>query len=206
MPSYYERYWKRKSRGELEDFSFKWPAIKKFIPKENELVLLDYGCGNGEILKKITKINPKSALLGMDISKNALKRAKKKVPNAKLHLIHDGERLPLKTTSVDFITALDVVEHIYDTPKVFSEFARILQPGGKILITTPYHGLVKNLLICLVGFEKIFDPTGPHIRFFTMKSLTRCLKDVKLKTLSKGYYGRFFPVSRGMYVVAQKKA
>lgn len=206
MSNYYEHYWKRKTRDELEDLSFKWPIISGLIPKEKELVLLDYGCGNGKILSEIAKINPKSTLIGIDVSKNALKKAKKKIPDAKLYLTHDGKKLSLKPASVDFITALDVVEHIYDTPKIFSEFGRVLRPGGKILITTPYHGLLKNLIICVFGFEKIFDPTGPHIRFFTARSLTRCLKDVNLKVLSKGYYGRFFPVSRGMYLIAQKKA
>ena len=54
-------------------------------------------------------------------------------------------RFRIKTA--DFVFSSEVLEHIYDVENAFSEVARILKPGGRLLLTTPYHGLIKNILI-----------------------------------------------------------
>jgi ubiquinone/menaquinone biosynthesis C-methylase UbiE len=204
MSVFYDTWWKKKQSYIMEDFFYKWPIIKKLLPKNKFLTFLDYGCGSGKILEEIIRINPQNKYIGMDVSKEAINRAKKKNPKVKFYLVSDGKKLPLKNKSVDFITALDVVEHVYNTELLFEEFARILKRGGKIIITTPYYGFIKNLMIVLFGFEKIFDPMTPHIRFFTVRTLTKCLKQNNLKIEGVGYFGRFFPIWRAFYTIASK--
>lgn len=202
MEKFYNRYWKNKEV--LEDFYYKWPHLKKFIPREKGIKILDFGCGKGKILSEIIKVNPYLNVAGVDVSTEALEIIRKKFKKYKFYQIKDGEKLPFKTNSFDFIIASDVLEHVYDTENVFFELARVLKPKGKILITVPYHGLIKNLIIFLFFFEFIFDPQGPHIRFFTKKSLLRCLSKVKLIPLKIEHFGRFYPLSKGMLVLAQK--
>lgn len=202
MKKYYERYWE--NQEELEDFHYKWPAVKKFIPKDKAIKLLDFGCGKGAFISEILKINPKLKITGADISNTAIKSLRKKINYLKFVLIKENRKLPFKKGEFDFITALDVIEHVYDTEEILKELRRILKPGGKILISVPYHGLIKNLIISLLFFEINFDPFGPHIRFFTKKSLVKCLEKTGLKPLETGYFGRFYPLSRGMYILAQK--
>ncbi|MDP3988039.1 MAG: class I SAM-dependent methyltransferase [Candidatus Levybacteria bacterium] len=203
MKKFYERYWKNQKT--LSDFYYKLPVVKKFIPKEKGVRVLDFGCGKGAVLAEILKINPNLKITGADTSEEALKTIKKRFKKYKFYKVQDGEKLPFERNTFDFILALDVLEHIYDTQNAFSELSRILKPDGKILITVPYYGLIKNLIIALFFFDYIFEPYSPHIRFFTKKTLLTCLSRVKLKPLQTGCFGRFYPVSNGMYVLAEKR-
>ena len=43
----------------------------------------------------------------------------------------------------------------------------MLRPGGRLLVTVPYHGRVQAASIALSRFDAHFDPQGQHLRFFT---------------------------------------
>lgn len=202
MSKFYEKYWKDKEV--LEDFHYKWPRIKQFIPKEKNISLLDFGCGKGNILKEILKINPNLKVTGVDVSKQAIEHIKKRIPKNKFLTISEGEKLPFPINSFDFLTALDVLEHVYDTELIFSELARTLKPGGKILITVPYYGLIKNLIIALFAFEFVYNPRSPHIRFYTKRTLLHEIKSAGLTPIKFGYFGRFYPLSKGMFCLCEK--
>ncbi|MCX6775810.1 MAG: class I SAM-dependent methyltransferase [Candidatus Micrarchaeota archaeon] len=202
MPEFYNRFWSDK-KGKLWDFALKWPKLSRYIPRE-DAVILDFGCGNGEIIKEMMVLNPKAKYIGLDVSKKALSVASAKLPKAEFQLIEDGGRFPLKSASVDFIFASEVIEHIYDTENAFSEIARVLRPNGEVLLTTPYHGIIKNLLTVLLAFDSHFDPEGPHIRFFSKNSLFSCLRKARLEPVEHGYYGRFYPVPHSIFVLAKK--
>jgi len=202
--AFYERYWLAKPSGKLDDFSRKWPALRNLIPRDPGSVILDYGCGNGEIIQEMRVLNPRAKYVGVDVSETALGTAHQRLPGVLFHSIRDGGSVPLKSGAVDFLFCSEVVEHVYDTEATFREFARLLHPGGRLLLTTPYHGLVKNLMLVLFAFERHFDPTGPHVRFFTKRSLFRCLRDVGVEPECHGYIGRFFPIAMSIYVLARK--
>lgn len=201
---FYENYWIGQDNY-LSDFNLKWPKLKKFIPLNDNIIIVDFGCGNGKILGEIKKINSKAKLVGFDVSETALKEAKKNLLEVEFNKITDGEKLSLGDKVVDFIFSSEVIEHIYDTENAFKELARILKPGGKILLTTPYHGFIKNLLIILFAFNKHFNPVGAHIRFFTKKTLFNLFKKYGFEMEKYGYYGRFFPISHSIYILARKK-
>lgn len=205
MSKFYDHFWKSKDYKKLGDFKFKLPIIKKYIPQKSNLRILDYGCGAGIVLEIMSEINPKCFYIGVDISQEIIKLDKKRLPQFKFLKINEEKKLPFKDNFFDFVISTDVIEHIYNTPFLFGELSRILKPGGKILLTTPYHGFFKNLAIILTNnFELIFDPLKAHIRFFTKKSMTYCLKKVDLIPQKYEYYGRFYPLSNGMLVLAKK--
>lgn len=204
MSKFYDQFWKKRKGKYLEDFSFKWPVLKKIISLKNKQKVLDFGCGTGKLIQKIEQLYPDNKYTGVDVSETAIKIAKKTNHQANFHTIQDGDKFPFKSGHFDFILAADVIEHVYNTNQTFSELSRVLKKGGKILITTPYYGLFKNLIIVLFGFEKVFDPIGPHIRFFSKKSLFFLLKSEGLKIITYGYFGRFFPIPRSIYVIAKK--
>lgn len=205
MKHYYERYWKIRKDGIMDDFYWKWPKIKHFIPNEVSNIL-DFGCGSGEIIKQSLKISKKSKFTGIDISKDVLARARRRLPkNTNLIQVGDGERFPIKSRLFNFITALDVIEHVYDVENTITEFNRTLKINGKILISTPFNGAIKILLFTALGyFDRYFNPVGPHIRFFNPKTLCSLLKRHSFKINKIGYYGRFYPLSRGFYILATK--
>lgn len=202
MRKFYERYWDGKES--LGDMRIKWPVLKKYIPQEKNVSLLDFGCGKGFLLSKISSLNPSLKLVGVDVSKIAIAAIKKSFPKGDFRQIDEDGKIPFKDNAFDFIVAADVLEHIYDTTNALSELTRVLKPNGKIFISVPYHGMVKNLIITFVGFDFYFDPKQAHIRFYTKNNLFKSVREAGLKVLNHGYYGRFYPISHGQYVVCEK--
>jgi ubiquinone/menaquinone biosynthesis C-methylase UbiE len=202
--AFYERYWAARGGGKLSDFARKWPVLRELLPREPASVILDFGCGNGEIIAEMLAVNPHARYVGVDVSSTALEAAAHRIPSATFWQVRDGGRVPIAAKSVDFIFCSEVIEHVYDTQATFAEFARLLRPGGQILLTTPYHGLVKNLLLVLFAFDRHFDPAGPHIRFFSKRSLFHNLRDAGIRPERHGYIGRYFPIPMAIYVLARK--
>ncbi len=206
MGGFYEKYWQGRGDEHISDFYLKWPKLKNYIPRGKNVTVVDFGCGAGKVLEEIKKINPRAKLVGLDVSQRALRSAQKTLPNATFCEIADGERFPLDNNTADFVFSSEVIEHVYDTENAVSEISRILKPGGNLLLTTPHHGFLKNLLITLFAFDKHFNPTGPHVRFFSKKTLLNLLKKYGLEIERYGYYGRFYPISHSIFVLARKQA
>lgn len=203
MKKFHDKWWKEGALHEGHDFKWKWPVIKNALPIKNSTIL-DYGCGDGRYIEEFLNVNS-YRIIGADISAYAIKQAKKKFPKARFYVTGgDNEKLPINSSSVDFILAADVIEHIFEVESFLVEMNRTLKKGGKIFISTPYHGRIKNIFIALFGFDTSFNPTWAHIRFFTKNSLSKLLKKHGFKIIEYNQYGRFKPLSMGMYFIAKK--
>jgi len=208
MSMFWDRKWSHikaiDSKRDLTNFLIKWPKLSSYIPKDKGLIIVDLGYGDGIIIEEMLKINPTAKYIGLDVSDIALQMAATRLPDVKFYKIPYDGTFPLKDESVDFIFTSEVIEHVYDTEYAFSEMSRILKPRGRLLLTTPYHGFIKNLLISLLAFDKHFDPTGITIRYFSKKTLFSCLRKASLEILKHSYYGRFYPFPMSIVVLAEK--
>jgi SAM-dependent methyltransferase len=61
--------------------------------------------------------------------------------NTQLDIVSDITRIPVDDASFDAILCTEVFEHIPDAISAVREFARILKPGGTLLITAPFNSL-----------------------------------------------------------------
>jgi SAM-dependent methyltransferase len=97
-------------------------------------VVLDVGCGDGAR----TLANLPAGSVGLDFSRRGLELASQTVPDARL-VQADMLSIPLRDDSVDAITAYHAVFHVARAshPAVYREFARVLKPGGRLLMTLP---------------------------------------------------------------------
>ena len=85
-----------------------------------------------------TLANLPAGSVGVDISRDALELARETVPESAL-LQGDMASLPIAENSIDGITAYHAVFHVprAEHPTVYAEFARVLRPGGRLLMTLP---------------------------------------------------------------------
>jgi SAM-dependent methyltransferase len=136
--------------------------------------VLDLGCGAGRFVAALRAAG--AVPIGVELAEAALERARRNAPGADLRLVEPDGSLPLDHRSVDVVWCSEVLEHVADTDHVLLEVLRVLRPGGRLLVTVPFHGRVKTALIALTRFESHFDPTGDHLRFYTRRSLAATLR------------------------------
>ncbi len=101
--------------------------------------LLDVGCGDGRALFELSRlIGPSFECLGIDFSPRAIAFARLMAPRIAFE-VQDGASLGVESSSMSLVVAREVIEHVppADVPAFLGEIYRVLEPGGKVLITTP---------------------------------------------------------------------
>lgn len=119
-------------------------------------LVLDVGCGDGAR----TLANLPDGSIGLDISRAGLELATETVTGA--HLLQaEMTAIPLETDSVDAITAYHAVFHVprSEHPAVYREYARVLKPGGTVLMTLP-SGRFETVRRGWMGGEMLFSAPG----------------------------------------------
>jgi len=206
---FYEAYWrepKAPPQGDPtagERMACLRAALESFVSGPAEKVrILDAGCGDGEFVAFLRDLGFRVS--GVDLSEGAIVRARQRCPDVQFRAASLEEVLPFGDESFDAIWCTEVLEHLFDIHGTLAEFNRILKPKGAVLLTTPYHGLVKNLLIALAGFDRHFNPDLSHIRFFSKTSLDRCLRRAGFVPIRWRGVGRVRPLWKSVFVVARK--
>lgn len=72
------------------------------------------------------------------------------------------------------VVSMEVIEHCPSSRDFMRSFTSLIAPGGVGVISTPYHGLLKNLALVAGGkFDRHFDPLweGGHLKFFSIAKL-----------------------------------
>jgi SAM-dependent methyltransferase len=136
--------------------------------------VLDLGCGAGRFVAALRDAGADP--VGVELAEAALERARHNAPGADLRLLEEDGSLPLEHASVDLVWCSEVLEHVADTGHLLLESRRVLRPGGRLLVTVPFHGRVKGAAIALLRFDAHFDPLGQHLRFYTRSSLAATLE------------------------------
>lgn len=163
--------------------------------------VLDFGCGTGASSRRL--VSAGHTVTGVDASESGIRVARREVPDVRFHHLDSEAELPFEAGSFDACLCTEVIEHLLDVTGFLAEVHRVLVPGGLLVLTTPYHAWLKNLLLITLNFEHHFDPAGEHIRFFTRSSLTRCLREGGFETVHFSGIGRRWPVWKSMFVVAR---
>jgi SAM-dependent methyltransferase len=165
--------------------------------------VLDAGCGEGTFTGLLAEAG--AAPVGVEIAERALERARARHPSLDFRLVPEDGPLPFDDASFDAVWASEVLAHVGDTARFLSELRRVLRPGGRLLVTTPYHGRVQSAVLALARFEAHFDPRGPHLRFYTRRSLQALLSDFGFEQVRvRGAGGP--PLLRRLLLAAARRA
>jgi ubiquinone/menaquinone biosynthesis C-methylase UbiE len=141
---------------------------------------LDLGCGDGRLTGDLEA----GEVTAADVSAEALRRAARRLENARLVELEPDAPLPFEDSSFDLVLCAETIEHVRDVQLLLSEVRRVLAPGGSFAVTTPSHGRATGLELLALGFERRFDPLSPHLRFLTARSLRKLLSELGFEVQS----------------------
>jgi SAM-dependent methyltransferase len=199
---FYERYWRKEAgRGfAVPERKAKLREALQSVPSGSPV--LDAGCGNGEFSFYLTQLGYE--VTGTDISAVAVEKARQSVPHGRFEVASLDAGLPFAAEQFAAAWCTEVLEHLFDVHMALAELNRTLRPNGLLVLTTPYHGLIKNLAIAVAGFERHYDPYISHIRFFTQQSLEACLQRAGFHVEAWSAFGRRWPLWMSFFVIARK--
>lgn len=133
--------------------------------------VLEIGCGTGYGLEYFNQSY--AQYVGMDIDVELLCSVSERYRNTASSvslLAADIADTPLQAHSFEVILSFQVIEHMADAVGFLGQAARLLRPGGHLLITTP------NRAIRLLPFQKPWNPE--HVHEYSYRGFRRLLRRV----------------------------
>jgi ubiquinone/menaquinone biosynthesis C-methylase UbiE len=97
--------------------------------------LLDIGCGDGTDLMAFRRMG--ATPVGIEPSEALVSLARRKAPGIDVRL-GAGEQLPFATASFDIVVSKYAIQTSPDVPQVLAEAARVLKPGGHLLVLSKH--------------------------------------------------------------------
>lgn len=210
---YYEKYWTTghsqfsgDNQGYASNLRYWMRAELGDIPDDS--AVLEVGCGDGSFTRNLAVLS--SHVTAIDISASQIERNARAQPEIKF-IQHDvAQPFPFANEAFDVIWCSEVLEHLFDPGVALREMQRVLAPGGRLLVTVPYHGVLKDVLIALFKWDEHFSPTNPHIRFFTRKTLSQLAEsagfmEIETKTCGMNKPLRDLIVATNILLKARKR-
>lgn len=152
--------------------AFVAPAIREIAAGRRDLRMIDCGCGTGYNLT--TLLQPYGRAFAFDLTPDALRRARA----AGRPLVRaDMEHIPFRSGSFDLATSFDVVQSVPDDRKALREIARVLRPGGYVVLNV-------TALELLRGDHS--DVWG-EVRRYTSHGAARLIEDAGLQVARIAY-------------------
>ena len=141
--------------------------------------VMDAGCGWGTTLKALERAGYRAA--GMDIARRMLERLDRDRPERELYVADLTRDLPEGIDPFDAVLALDVIEHIDDDRGAVSRLARLVRPGGYLVVSVP----------ALPDFFSEFDAIQGHRRRYLPETLRAAFAGGPLEVERVFWWGRW---------------
>jgi SAM-dependent methyltransferase len=164
--------------------------------------VLDLGCGDGAFAAEL--IAAGAHVVAADVSQEAVRRASERASSAEVVRLDEREPLPFGDDAFDVVWAGETIEHVVDPVAWLAEVRRVLRFGGRLVLTTPYHGRVATVLLGLraSAFDAHFDPRADHLRFFSARTLRSLLRDAGFTDVAVSAHGGPPLVRRALHACA----
>lgn len=136
---YYE--WLVKHSGYYPSDRWEWKKSLEYIENESkqepskQLLILDVGCGGGSFLERLRSISNVRGV-GIDLTDSSVQLCREKGLEA--YCCDLSEMSHVLNKKVDVVTLFHVLEHVSNPVGLLTEVRKLLNPGGCILISTPF--------------------------------------------------------------------
>lgn len=168
--------------------------------------IFELGCGNGSFADMADRSD--FEIVGVDPSPEAIRKAKRVYPHLNLVVGSSEEDLVERFGRFPLVVSLEVIEHVFDPKSFAMTIFNLLEPGGNAIVSTPYHGYIKNLVLALTGqMDRHFTAlwSGGHIKFFSVKTLRALLLEAGfMQPIGIQRVGRIAPLAKTMVAVISR--
>ncbi|MBP2627626.1 MAG: hypothetical protein H6Q68_2337 [Firmicutes bacterium] len=179
---YYDKYYRYTKNDlihqelEISPIEVQIECLKEFFSRHHSLNVLDFGCGDGDLIRKLSLEYPNNKYSGYDIN------GQEKIdPNASHNLFFFNQicKIDIK---FDLIILSHVVEHIIDLSFIKYISSHFLNSRGILYIEVPdpYRYIEHPKREYLYYIDRL------HVNHFSQKSLTILLNSIELNVLRFG--------------------
>jgi len=167
--------------------------------------IFEIGSGNGSVAAELSRRG--YAVDGIEPSASGVEIAREAFPDINIAQGSGYDDLAGTYGTYPVVLSIEVIEHVY-APRAFAQRCwDLLEPGGHLIMSTPYHGYWKNLVMALSGrmddhFTVLWD--HGHIKFWSIATLSELLRETGFLNPEFSRVGRIPALAKSMFVVAQK--
>jgi 2-polyprenyl-3-methyl-5-hydroxy-6-metoxy-1,4-benzoquinol methylase len=184
------------------------PVLLNWLSAEDVSTILDLGCGNGAMTNELRQAGYQ--VTGLDSSNSGLVVARASYPAVPFVNGNIGSELPPSLRErFEVVLAVEVIEHLLLPRQLFERASEALVPGGYLIVTTPFHGYWKNLMLALTGsFDKHWHPLRDfgHVKFFSEQTLVTLFLEQGYSMHRSARVGRIPPIARSMMVMGRRSS
>lgn len=165
-------------------------------PRPEEKIL-DLGCSQGFYVKKLEKYT--EGIFGIDNDRCALEKAVSSKTK-----YGDALDLDFKENTFDKIYSLNVIEHIPDLERFFSEINKVLKPGGILILAYPWEPFlgVQAIVPAFLKYRNVFMAKKIHLHKLNPRKIRKLIKDTNFSHLKS----KFILTSGFHYLTILKKS
>lgn len=100
-------------------------------------VVLDIGCGRGYGSRYLLQAG-RSQVIGVDLSPGTVQYAVAHYDGPSF-VVANGHALPFRTSTFSSVVCLETIEFVHDPETFLQELSRVVQSGGRVILSTPNH-------------------------------------------------------------------
>lgn len=176
-----------------KDFKTNWniyPKLIEILKLNKREKILDAGCGEGQLADFLRGYS----LYGVDLSKNAVRKAKKR--GYKKAIVGELNNLPFKDKVFDKTISIQVFQYLTDPRGDFKELVRLTKK--QIIITVPNFNWLKTKSLFSPKYKKIYLNALSYVNLTNKDFLKNLAKqnnlNVQIKYISNkmGFFRNLF--------------
>jgi 2-polyprenyl-6-hydroxyphenyl methylase/3-demethylubiquinone-9 3-methyltransferase len=184
-----------------------WPVLRRIVEARDwpERRAFEIGCGNGAIANLLSTLG--FAVTGIDPSESGIAVARAAYPHLRVAVGDAYDDLAGQYGTFPLVVSLEVIEHCFYPRRLARTFHDLIERGGVGVLSTPYHGYLKNLVLALAGqWDAHLGPLwdGGHIKFFSVRTLQLLLEEVGFQQVDFIRVGRIPPFAKSLVAVVRK--
>ncbi len=182
--------------------------MERWLP-DKPAFILDAGCGQGQLSLRMAELGHRVTAIDYMTSDLESAAALRRTSAARWELIAGTlEELPLNhRRRFEVVVSIEVIEHLYRPVTTLKNLSRVMVLGGTIILSTPYHGWLKNVAISLAGgWDVHHHPLveGGHIKFWSRRTLSAALSEAGFEPIKWRGVGRAPYLWKSIIVKARK--